>query len=518
MKKLLSSLATFTLIASSTATSVVACGSGHSTAQKEANNVDDQTVYLNDTTVTYENQTATDDQTAIRAELAKDGYINVANEQDFTFGNTNLKVGTNSNIAFYVNAPDGSQASGNLNIVINDPAYTPTKAQPTLAKTEADKMNNKTITLNDSTTTTYENKTIQQDTTAIKNALFQNEMLTHSELANLSFPDKKTLLTAGTNKVNFTMKGADKSTATGTLNVKINTLQIPTTPSTVMEDPTAIANKLKQASVKLDPTFWLNKNIQDYQTQLNDQLVAQGLLTKLEASTLVWNPLQINIAGYYYSQASFTVHAAGKTVKGTTTINASTGETPTQIAGKINAAGDNAHCNIRFNYAWWKGKRLSQNLAMFRSILVNENILTVAEASIINGMPFDNPPYPNFLVPLKASLNDGNTTATTDPVTASIYYVTDGSSAQTIASELTNKTVNLSLTQWQNKSIVQNIAQFRADLVNQKIMSVQDAQYVLADGETWAITKTDKVTNLTFAVQKDGQIYNATNVTLNITK
>lgn len=40
-------------------------------------------------------------------------------------------------------------------------------------------------------------------------------------------------------------------------------------------------------------------------------------------------------------------------------------------------------------------------------------------------------------------------------------------------------------------------------------MSAQD---VFANSETWAITQAEKVTNLTFAVPKDGQIYNATNV------
>ena len=400
--------------------------------------------------------------------------------------------------------------------------------------------------LNDTTTKSYLNTTAEQDKSVIEQQLEANQQLDPKIAADFTFDNTTPLHWYKENRIHYNVKANDGSKGNGFLNIyvdpytpgptphkKASTLNpsdpkastinpskqkaSSLTPSTSTEDPSVIVNKLKNASVKLDPNYWLNKNIQDYQAALNDQFFNQGILTKAESNTLTWNSLLIYMAGYYYYKASFTVHSAGKTATGTTTLNASIGETPAQIAAKINAAGDNAHCHIIFNYAWWQGKRLSQNLAMFRSILVNEHILTVAEASIINGMPFDNPPYPNFLVPLKASLNDGNTTAATDPVTASIYYVTDGSSAQTIASELTNKTVNLSFAEWKNKSIAQNLAKFRADLINEHIMSAADASHMSADGETWAITKPGQITNLTFAAEKDGQIYKATNVTLNIT-
>ena len=155
MKKLLSSLATFTFLASSTATSVVACGgSHHSTARNEANAIDGQAVYLNDTpskygtaTTTYEKQTAQQDASAIDAAIVTAKYLSATQVKDLSFDNTTkLTTGKNKAVAFNVKAPDGSTAQGTFNIVI-DPGqkpFTPTTESP---KDIANKLQGKTVQL-----------------------------------------------------------------------------------------------------------------------------------------------------------------------------------------------------------------------------------------------------------------------------------------------------------------------------------------------------------------------------------
>lgn len=46
----------------------------------------------------------------------------------------------------------------------------------------------------------------------------------------------------------------------------------------------AIAQKIDHSVVKLDPTFWLNKNIEIYHTTLNATLVKEGILTQGDES------------------------------------------------------------------------------------------------------------------------------------------------------------------------------------------------------------------------------------------
>ena len=72
-----------------------------------------------------------------------------------------------------------------------------------------------------------------------------------------------------------------------------------------------IADKLDHSVVKLDPNFWLNKNIDVYETQLNELLVKEGILTQAEASVaIIWQNFTINKATSVPYKVSFTVYVS----------------------------------------------------------------------------------------------------------------------------------------------------------------------------------------------------------------
>ena len=192
MRKLLSSLATLTLVASSTAGTVVACGSNTThQAQQYADKVNNKSVTIDDqiakaagrTEKDYENKTAQEDMQAIDQAIEAAGYLKATEVQNFSFDNTkNLTTGTNSGIGFNVTAPDGSTAKGNLNVIIEHPVQT---LQANIAKTQADqiqeKLAGKTVQLNDNATTTYENETTAYNKAGVVAALVQQKILTQTE-------------------------------------------------------------------------------------------------------------------------------------------------------------------------------------------------------------------------------------------------------------------------------------------------------------------------------------------------
>lgn len=149
--------------------------------------------------------------------------------------------------------------------------------------------------------------------------------------------------------------------------------------STKNEDAEDIANKLFNKTIKLDPKFWFNKDIQKYQPQLDAQIVKQGILNQDELKYVSWDSFKITSAFYYWNKGSFTVTKDGATATGSVTLNASTGETTSQIAAKLTKS------NLQFNYAYWNNKTVNDNLILVRSILVNENILNKYEASDLIG-------------------------------------------------------------------------------------------------------------------------------------
>ena len=144
------------------------------------------------------------------------------------------------------------------------------------------------------------------------------------------------------------------------------------------EDAEDIASKLWDQTIKIDPNTFLNKDIQNVQKQFNTSIVKQGILTQTEVQYVSWGHLNINVAGWYWNKGAFTVTKDGAIANGHVTVNASTSETTVQIATKITKA-----TNIKLNYNYWNNKVVQNNLPILRNILVNDNILTKAEASVI---------------------------------------------------------------------------------------------------------------------------------------
>ena len=197
--------------------------------------------------------------------------------------------------------------------------------------------------------------------------------------------------------------------------------------TTTNEDAEDIAGKLFGQSIKLDPTFWLNKSIQEYRSQFNATVVKDGILTQDEVQYVSWGNMNINFAGYFVNKLKFTVTKDGATATGSATIDADSGSTTAQIAAKINEA-----TNIKFNYNYWNNKTVQSDLVTLRNILVNDHVLTKAEASVITGMDVTTITKVGQIT-LNLNANDYKTSSN---ATLHADVVDDGDSAVQIANSL----------------------------------------------------------------------------------
>lgn len=200
------------------------------------------------------------------------------------------------------------------------------------------------------------------------------------------------------------------------------------------ETPYDIALKLAHKTIKLDPNYWLGKDIKDYRSQLNNTIVNEGILTKAETQYVNWDSSVIERAAYYESTKFFVREGQGPTVTDTVTLDASSGSTAQQIVNKIRNA------NIRLNYNFWKNKKISDyNVGFqnptFQNILVNEGILTRAEASTIS---IDSEFYQQTLAHPGRFAFDFDVTDYLSyiPSRAYVNVVDDGSSAQQLANQV----------------------------------------------------------------------------------
>ena len=198
---------------------------------------------------------------------------------------------------------------------------------------------------------------------------------------------------------------------------------------TTNEDAEDIADKLFAKTIKINPNYWLNKDIKNYQSQWNEMLVKNHVLTAAETQYVSWADLTFNYAGWFYNQGHFTVQKDGATAKGYFTVDADTGETTQQIAAKINTAQ-----NIKFNYNYWNNKQTQKELPVLRNILVNEDILTKAEASVVAGVDATTIKQAGQ-INLKLNVNDRNTNTYAN---AKINVVNDGASTEQIAKSINN--------------------------------------------------------------------------------
>ena len=230
------------------------------------------------------------------------------------------------------------------------------------------------------------------------------------------------------------------------------------------EDVEDIANKLFGKIINLDPNFWLNKDIHNYQSQFNDAIVKQKVLTADEAKYVTWNNLEIVRAGYFWSQADFTVAKDGATATGHVTVNATNGETSKQVAAKISKA------KLNFNLNYWSNKTILSQFQIFRQMFVNEKILTKNEASLVSlaSSSFKITQAGQFVVQLH--VNDGNQDVVTP---LHIAVVNDGLSAQQIASKTKGTYYLNGNMQGQYADSAQVYNNFRNMLINDNIFNYE---------------------------------------------
>ena len=203
-----------------------------------------------------------------------------------------------------------------------------------------------------------------------------------------------------------------------------------------------IAKKLQGQTIKINPSYWLAKNINYYALALDDIIVKQAILTEDEVQFVHWNNLTINVAGWYWT-VNFTVWVGGH-ANGTVCLDADSGETTAQIAKKLQSKP------IQLNYDYWNNKDLKTNLAQLRSIIVNEGILNKVEASEITGLSGSDAYYTvnynwvgedyyiNYIV------NDNNTVSGT-PNNPGVQVLNDGEDAQQLANIISGKEATLKL-------------------------------------------------------------------------
>ena len=200
-----------------------------------------------------------------------------------------------------------------------------------------------------------------------------------------------------------------------------------TNPTTTNEDAEDIAAKLFNKSIKIVPNFWLGKSIQDYQKEFKAAVVRDRILTQDEIQYVTWGNLNINVAGYFFNKLTFSVAKDGAVATGTSTIDADTGETTAQIADKITKA-----TNIKLNYNYWNTKAVQSDLPALRDILVNDHVLTKAEASVITGANATTITKAGQIT-LNLTVNDYKTSSN---ASLNANVVNDGHSASQIANSL----------------------------------------------------------------------------------
>ena len=330
---------------------------------------------------------------------------------------------------------------------------------PSKGQKEANQINYDSVTLNDTPTKSYLNTTAEQDKSIIEQQLEANQELDPKTAGDFTFDNTTPLQWYVKNRISYQTKASDGSKGSGVLDIYVNPYTpgpsptphkkasklIPSNPkeSTIgpsnpkasiigpstkkKEDVEDIANKLWNKSIKLDPNFWFNKDIKNYQSQLDAAISKQGILNQTELQYVSWGDFTISAAQYFVNKGAFTVQKDGATATGTATLNATTGETPQQIATKI------AKAQTKFNFNYWDHKNLQATLGGVKSVLINEKILDQFEASNITKITNPVTVTKAGALAVTFEINDGKTT--TD-VTTKLNIVNDGQSAIQLATDL----------------------------------------------------------------------------------
>ena len=497
MKKLLSSLATLTLVASTTSGTVVACGSRTTTAQQESDQVNNKNMTLNDNdTTTYENKTAQQDATAIENAFFDAGYLNATQVKDFTFNDTTkIKLGSNT-VNYSVRASDNSTATGSFNLTIKHPAspFTPSvpptptpkipaskinKSMPTTAKKEHDLINGNNVTLNDTASLVYEGKTVAADKLAIDQAIMTAGYLNATQLKDFTFNNSSAVLTTGMNVINYTINAADGSKMTGTFNVTINHPAVPLNPST-SSTAKKESDQVNNKSITLNDTAsatYENKTAQQDMQAIDNALVTAGYLNTTQVKDFSFdntttlkpmkNSVKYNVIAPDGSTANGTLNVTinhpavplTPSEKKASTIVPSTPTTAKKESDQVNNKSITLNDTASATY---------ENKTAAQDALAIDNAITTAgylSTTQVKDLSFDS------TTALKASTNavkynvkapDGSTASGTLNVTINPYKPTPPtpSTAQQEANKVNNQTVTLndsSTTKYEDQTAQQDV-------------------------------------------------------------
>ena len=399
---------------------------------------------------------------------------------------------------------------------------------PTKGQQEANQINYDRVTLNDTPIKSYLNTTAEQDKSVIEQQLEANQELDPKTAGDFTFDNTTPLKWYVKNRITYHTQTSDGSKGRGVLDVYVNPYTPSPTPTphkkaskltpsnpkasiigpsnlkasiigpSQKEDAEDIANKLFMKKIKLDPDFWLGKNIKDYTNQFNGALIKQGLLNQEETQYISWSNVNITSASYFSNAINFTVQKDKATAKGYASINATTGETTNQIATKLKNA------DIRLNYNYWNNKTIN-SLSTIKSILVNEKILTKAEASVLVGVNNNIKINKIGVIPVIFKLNDQiNTTKTI----ANLNVVNDGKTDEQIKNDLQGNFEDLfalktnTIGQYADSATV--MKNFHNLLVDDYNMNVANADDITLMHQKLQAGKN----NIPAQINKDGRIIN----------
>ena len=282
-----------------------------------------------------------------------------------------------------------------------------------------------------------------------------------------------------------------------------------TTQKTSVANETAqqIADKIKNKTIQLDPSFWVGQNIRAHEKYLASLIVKQGLLTQAEVKYVFWGYKVIEQARSYPG-GIFTVIKDGQTVKaGNITLDASynINETAAQIAAKLRQK------IIQLDPFFWLGKQIADYPQRLRAALVQQGILNYKEAHYINWGP-------QHFVINQPSVRAGNIinvtkngqTVSAGNVTIDVRYPNE--TAQQIAAKLQGKTIELETNFWVNKDVASFPDLFKRAILRQGLLTEKELGFL-----SWGhltIRKPILYSSFTITVSDFGSSAKATNIKL----
>ena len=379
-------------------------------------------------------------------------------------------------------------------------AWTKTEQKQTAtdetAATIAKKLEGKTINLDASF---WVGKSIVNYKQQLQTIIVEQGILTQDEVQYVSWGELTFTKATAYPKCSFTVS-KDGQTVTAS-NITLN----------LVSKAQYIADKLTNKTINFDLKQWYDKTINDNLSLLRENIVKQGILTQNEAQDVqkvsygdeIKKPA--NIKNVILNVAADTTTAKANNV----TLNIFDQKTAAQIAQQLNGK------TIMLDGDFWDGKRPAENWEAFKNVLVKEGLIEPYQKQYIGDIDYVGFPvlkqghvYQDY--PIRVHKDGKEAAPTVD------LKVTIDNLAKYIADKLTNKIINLDLKQWYDKTINDNLPLLRENIVQQGILTKEEAQDLSNGSLTSKIMKAELLPNNLFYIVNQEQVAIATKVTINI--